>query len=114
LTWPPPPHPPPSGPSPAAARRRFPVSSPSPILHVHAAPRALRLCSARKSIEVVVRTVPGVRSCFCALPVIQALELTAAAGYLPASSPSSFAPPTVGAIASREQAPSPPPPMLSR
>ncbi|KAM0912732.1 hypothetical protein ACQ4PT_012609 [Festuca glaucescens] len=37
-------------------------------------------------MEVVVRTVPGVRSCFAALPlpVIQALERTAAAGSLPA------------------------------
>jgi peroxin-1 len=37
-------------------------------------------------MEVVVRTVPGVRSCFAALPlpVIQALQRTAAAGSLPA------------------------------
>uniref|UniRef100_N1QTY1 Peroxisomal ATPase PEX1 n=1 Tax=Aegilops tauschii TaxID=37682 RepID=N1QTY1_AEGTA len=37
-------------------------------------------------MEVVVRTVPGVRSCFVALPlpVIQALERTAAGGSLPA------------------------------
>uniref|UniRef100_A0ACD6ACF7 Uncharacterized protein n=2 Tax=Avena sativa TaxID=4498 RepID=A0ACD6ACF7_AVESA len=37
-------------------------------------------------MEVVVRTVPGVRSCFAALPlpVIQALERTASAGFLPA------------------------------
>lgn len=37
-------------------------------------------------MEVVVRAVPGVRSCFAALPlpVIQALERTAAAGSLPA------------------------------
>ncbi|XP_044389681.1 peroxisome biogenesis protein 1 isoform X3 [Triticum aestivum] len=37
-------------------------------------------------MEVVVRTVPGGRSCFVALPlpVIQALERTAAAGSLPA------------------------------
>uniref|UniRef100_A0ACD5ZEV9 Uncharacterized protein n=1 Tax=Avena sativa TaxID=4498 RepID=A0ACD5ZEV9_AVESA len=37
-------------------------------------------------MDVVVRTVPGVRSCFAALPlpVIQALERTASAGSLPA------------------------------